>query len=644
MLKAIHSFEKFSATDLHLIKKWERFHTDGIIVGQRPTVAASWKRSKMYDIDYSLKQVPLLYQTDNELHEMKEQNQTLLHFAAPFIQQLYSEVSHEDINIVLSNEQGILIDQLVPVHIQKEVEKISFVPGADLSELAVGTNAIGTALVEKKPVQIFSGEHFVEGGLPWVCSAAPILDPLTNEVLGILNMTGNKKVVQAHDLNLVINYALKIQKAIVTPHHTLINQTIFDHVAQPIVIFDIKGRITQCNVPAKQLLKIHNGISVSELLGRTSFTEIQRLLGRNELQELMTVKDGTEWKLKVDAYQIGEHLLGGVLLFEKGKEVVQESSHSHQTRYHLDQIIAADPAMLKLKEKVKKASYSESNVLISGESGTGKELIAQSLHSSGPRAHQPFVSINCGAIPKELLSSELFGYDGGAFTGAKAKGKKGKFILANNGTIFLDEVAELPFELQVYLLRVLEEREIVPIGGEKSIPIQVRVIVASHKNLKEEVKKGTFRQDLYYRLQVISLHVPPLRDRKKDIPLLVDDCLKKLGKKEGAACLEAGVMETLLNYNWEGNIRELKNSIEYALFQAETDYISLTDFPEEISCIANRSSKQQESSNLVTFRSKIDQPMLIEALNQTGGNITHAAKMLNTSRVTIYRKIKEFNL
>ena len=308
------------------------------------------------------------------------------------------------------------------------------------------------------------------------------------------------------------------------------------------------------------------------------------------------------------------------------------------TKHAFEDIVTNDENMVSLMKKAKKSAFSDKNLFIHGETGTGKELLVQSIHSFGPRSRQPFVAVNCGAIPKELMASELFGYEGGAFTGAKAKGKKGKFLLANKGTIFLDEIGELPLDIQVYLLRVLEEREIVPVGGNEVIPIDVRVVCATHKDLEEEVRKGNFREDLFYRLKVISLTLPPLKERKGDIPLLVKQFLL-LEKNSFELSDEA--LSLLMDYDWPGNIRQLKNCIEQAIFYAESSVILPKDLPKEIS-----SGHQMENSNQKgeTIQLKMDLETLSDTLLKTKGNVTRTAKALNISRMTVYRKIKQYDL
>ena len=300
---------------------------------------------------------------------------------------------------------------------------------------------------------------------------------------------------------------------------------------------------------------------------------------------------GKNWDITIHPFRIGSHLLGGMAVFLKNQlhNLPLTNGKRLSTKHAFEDIVTKDENMVSLLKRAKKSAFSDKNLFIHGETGTGKELLVQSIHSFGPRSRQPFVAVNCGAIPKELMASELFGYEGGAFTGAKAKGKKGKFLLANKGTIFLDEIGELPLDIQVYLLRVLEEREIVPVGGNEVIPIDVRVVCATHKDLEEEVRKGNFREDLFYRLKVISLTLPPLKERKGDIPLLVKQFLL-LEKNSFELSDEA--LSLLMDYDWPGNIRQLKNCIEQAIFYAESSVILPKDLPKEI-----YSGHQMENSN-----------------------------------------------
>lgn len=307
------------------------------------------------------------------------------------------------------------------------------------------------------------------------------------------------------------------------------------------------------------------------------------------------------------------------------------------------QIIGNCGKIRELKELATRVAPTNSTLLIQGESGTGKELLARAIHESSPRKINAFIAINCGAIPESLLESELFGYEEGAFTGARRGGKLGKFELAHNGTIFLDEIGDMPLHLQVKLLRVLQERKVERIGSSRASAVNVRVIAATHRNLERLVASGEFREDLYYRLNVIPLVIPPLRERKEDIPLLVLYYLNYycgvLGKKINGVTPDA--VAHLSRYTWPGNVRELANVIEYAVTMATGEYISFEVLPKRI--------KQEEKVAVTTGclnLKALEREIITKALEAAaaGGHKDEAAKLLGISRATLYRKIKEYNI
>lgn len=318
-----------------------------------------------------------------------------------------------------------------------------------------------------------------------------------------------------------------------------------------------------------------------------------------------------------------------------------------EQRRSFGNIISRSEAMVRVFELVKRVSEHKTTVLVTGESGTGKELIAKAIHSNGPRSEAPMVSINCGGIPENLLESELFGYKKGAFTDA-VRDKPGRFEEANKGTLFLDEIGELPFLLQVKLLRVLQEEEITPLGGVGAKKIDVRVIVATSKDLTQEVEAGHFREDLFYRINVVAIHLPPLRDRRGDISLLsgyfIDQFNNKLNKKVEGLSSEA--MSLIMAYHWPGNVRELENVMERAVLLAPDRYITPEELPSRIGALKGEvPSFYSESTFSIKEATKQMQRHLIEkALKETGGNRTRAAKLLEVSRPMLIARIKEYGL
>ncbi|KAB3534702.1 PAS domain S-box protein [Alkaliphilus pronyensis] len=314
--------------------------------------------------------------------------------------------------------------------------------------------------------------------------------------------------------------------------------------------------------------------------------------------------------------------------------------------YSWDNIIGNSEKMAQAKEFGKKTSKTGSTVLITGESGTGKELFAHAIHNASRRSHQPFVKVNCGAIPHDLLESELFGYEEGAFTGAKKGGKIGKFKFAEGGSIFLDEIGDMPIKMQVKLLRVLQEKEIEPIGATNPIKIDVRIIAATNKNLMYLVEKGDFREDLYYRLNVMTIEVPPLRERIEDIDTLTKSLLVKLSNKLGVYVdsISKEAIDILKGYSWPGNVRELENVLERAMNLGEEGKILPIHLPSYITKKDFNAKRNTACRQLSEIIEEMEREIIIKYLKDTKGNKLKTAKLLGISRSCLYDKMERYNL
>lgn len=320
-----------------------------------------------------------------------------------------------------------------------------------------------------------------------------------------------------------------------------------------------------------------------------------------------------------------------------------EFKRANKAQYALDSIISESRSMEELKELTMMAAKTNSNVLILGESGTGKELFAHAIHNNSKRKDAPFIKVNCGAIPYELLESELFGYEEGSFTGAKKGGKIGKFKAADGGTIFLDEIGELPMNMQVKLLRVLQDREIERIGSNISEKVDIRIIAATNKDLDKMVSEGMFRLDLYYRLNVVSIKIPPLRERKEDIPILSKYLIEKISKGENIKVdkISDNTLEYLKKYDWPGNVRELENILERAInFLEKETIINLNHLPHKITGIMGN----KQIKNLKSIIEEVEKQTIIDSLIITNGNKTNAANILDISRTSLYEKITKYGI
>jgi two-component system response regulator AtoC len=319
-----------------------------------------------------------------------------------------------------------------------------------------------------------------------------------------------------------------------------------------------------------------------------------------------------------------------------------------EKEYSFKNIVSKNEKMQKIFEVIKKVAQYKSTILITGESGTGKELVARALHYNSDRSQRPFIPVNCGAIPENLLESELFGHAKGAFTDA-VRTKKGLFEEADGGTLFLDEIGDLPLQLQVKLLRALQDGEIRRVGESKSIQIDLRIITATVKDLVKEVNEGRFRDDLYYRLNVLPIHIPPLRERKEDIPLLINHFIKKYSQSmnKNVVGINPKALEALMNYNWYGNVRELENTIERAIVLTDGDNVELENLPIEIQDFQNGiqlAPLPEEEYSIKKGSKFLEMNLIKKALKKTKGNHTHAAKLLEISHRALLYKIKEYGI
>jgi PAS domain S-box-containing protein len=441
---------------------------------------------------------------------------------------------------------------------------------------------------------------------------------------------------------------------------------VFDSIHNGAIVTDANGYITHFNKPYGEFLGVNPAEQIGKhcteavensrmhLVAKTGIREINqshRIMGQNMVVQRIPIKKNNRviavfgqvmFKDIKDVRTLAAELS---LLESKVKLYEAELINLRSTRYTFESIIGKSHTIRSLKQEALKAASNQYPVLISGESGTGKELFAQAIHHASARKLYPFVRINCAAIPRDLLESELFGYEKGAFTGAKTDGKPGKFELAHQGSVFLDEVGDLPLEMQPKLLRAIEDNEFERVGGNNIIRSNFRVIAATNQNLEKMLADGRFRKDLFYRLNVIPLHIPPLRQRKTDIIAIAEYLLKQLALEANIPQirLDEQAQQALENYEWQGNVRELSNVLERTMSVLEGDIIRLENLPFYL----HRSGRLEVPANrssLKDVQARTEKEAICFALNETNNNKARAAKILGIHRTLLYKKMKKYHI
>lgn len=646
-----------TAQVIHLVEEaWNRYVVNDELDTQklRPEVASSWQRCRNLRVD------PFGHENfeirDQEIKERLRISNHLVTIARPYLHNLYNYVRGSGFQVLLADKEGFILETIGDPEMVRRARALLLCPGGNWSEAIKGTNAIGTCLVEGKPIQILAREHYCQPNHCLTGCASPIFNP-DGILLGALNISGDCKAHNPHVLALVvaavnaIENQLRLHKATNKLYMAYkFSNTLLESITDGIMSVESNGMITQLNSCAARIVGLNQkdsvGKHITNVLKKPSFV-LQALSAGAECKDQEVVIDDFGKKISHSVTPLRDDLgnsIGALVIFKEIKDkYVPRKNSAPSARYVFEDIFGESESVARAINWARVAAKSPSTVLLNGESGTGKELFAQAIHNASPRKERPFIAINCAALPETLIESELFGYEEGSFTGSKKGGQIGKFELANGGTIFLDEVGDIPLFTQVKLLRVIQEKKISRIGSAAEIMVDIRIVAATHKDLREEVQKGNFRKDLYYRLNVITINIPPLRERMDDLGLLtkhfVNKMSVKLGKKNIG--LSQDFLEKVKSYTWPGNIRELENAIERAINLVD-DHGTLTS---EFLFFDNPSPpKMEEKSVEIKSLKEIERDTIVNALNLYKGNILKVSAKLGIGRNTLYRKIKEYDI
>ncbi|MEC3194290.1 sigma-54-dependent Fis family transcriptional regulator [Bacillus cereus] len=606
---------------------WKKFVNEGVLDSNRinQRISESWHRCKQANVNPHMNKGQKVL-SSNIFREQKKKSEIFLDIALPQIQNMRKTIDELQMMALLIDPDGYVLSLSGNKQTLKRAKHINFIEGVKWTEAAVGTNAIGTALEIEEAIMISGTEHYSVVSHSWSCAAAPIHND-DGKLIGILDFSCPIEFSHPYMLGMVTSIAHAIERECSIRVH----QNELHLIHRFLDVIDSDEQVVICN---------HRDVIVS---ASKSVRERVTNWSRMKLEDL--VHHGLETKLEIPVYS-NERMIGKCMYLKENKQMNTYSAFTFIKGITFLGVTGTSKAFQHTLEEIKLVSPTDASVYVCGETGVGKEYVARAIHENSPRKDGPFIAVNCGSLPKELMESELFGYAEGAFTGARRQGYKGKFEQANGGTLFLDEIGEVPPEMQVALLRVLQERTITPIGSSKEVPVNIRIITATHKDLLRLVEEGKFRQDLYYRLHVYPLYVPSLIERKEDIPYFIQHFCER---KNWNVVFPKSIYNQFLQHTWPGNIRELVNVLEriYILSQGREICEKQVAF-----LIQTMTGNQQQlelqvenkTEHTLNFREKIQRDSMIEALEKTNGNVSLAAKLLNVPRSTFYKRMQKYKL
>lgn len=650
-----------------MLDAWLLFMQTGRIDSSvvRPEVGASWKRCRKLGLDpHAPKQPPRL--NARQLQQVMAQNQSLKDVALPFLGNMANAVRGSNFILSLTDCDAVVLEVFGDEQpVEQARRNNNYVPGCVRSESTIGTNAICLSLIERKPIELWGAEHYNAMSHSWMCSSAPIFGP-DDELIGAVTLTMQIANATALTKGMVISVAEAIHDRLCERHSRQQNtraqtmlSSVLNTISEAMIMADESGIVTNVNSVAAQLLSIRAnsaiGHSVLKLFpGSPELAAILVERNNSRIIDISVDKDEGHCNLIVRPYfmrsQVGAE--GVLLLLKPRKEALNDlrDMTGLSAVFRFEDIIGRSSELCKQIELARMVAKQNTRVLITGETGTGKELFAQSIHTASPRCDGPFVALNCAAIPRELLESELFGYKGGAFTGSRKGGQIGKFELADGGTLFLDEINTLPLDLQSKLLRTLQEGTVMRLGDTKPVRVDVRVLAASNEDLYEKSRDQTFRMDLYFRLSVVEINLPPLRERGADICLLAEHILKGISTKFGkpGLRLSSEAQDMLQRYPWVGNVRELENVLEMAAIVCDGAILDSAHLAYRMRGLRPPSGAPampvQVAPALVQPMQDMELDLIRNAMREHKGNVALVSRKLGISRSTIYRRMREHGL
>ena len=602
-------------------------------------IARSWQRSLASGLQPTGRLVDTEHASGSNLRNALAGNHDLLAHSRPVIEYLFEQVRHSHSMVILADKRAMLMHTLGDVDFLTKAERVALSSGSSWQEQHRGTNAIGTALAEAASIEIHGGEHFLERNGFLTCAAAPIMSA-NGELMGVIDISGDQRSRHPHTLGLVSMAARMIENRLVVAacrHHIRLHFHVqpegIGSVAEGIIALSEDGWIVGANRNGLTLLHLAPPDLGTVSLSRIIDVHLDDLLSRHKRRPDLPI-------------QI--HLHNGTALFvqvhaEHAAQIIAPvATPVVMTNDALSGLDTGDARWHSATDKARRIAGKPIPLLIHGESGVGKELFARAVHDSGPRHKGPFVAINCAALPENLIEAELFGYAPGAFTGARREGCLGRLREAHGGTLFLDEIGDMPLPMQTRLLRVLQERQVSPLGGGRAVDVDFALICATHCKLREEADKGNFRSDLYYRINGLTVTLPALRERD-DFQSLTERILADINPDRNIY-LAPVLLAQLSEHPWPGNLRQLASMLRTAsaMLNPNEDCINWPHLPDDL--VEELNTIPQEAKSAIAKRipqnlKELSLAAIQRTLESNHGNVSAAARQLGISRQTLYRKL-----
>jgi transcriptional regulator of acetoin/glycerol metabolism len=660
--------------DHQVMASWERFLNgdEGGADALRRLIDDSWRRCQGASVDPAIYQAPPPIK-ENSLHSLQTECSELLTASTPVMAAARDFLAETGTVMVLTDQSGTILNLEGDMSTRGAAEDVHLLSGANWSELACGTNAIGTALAVGHAVQIHSAEHYCAGIKRWSCAATVVRDPYDKSILGVVDVSALTESYNRLSLALVLATAGRIENRLakleLDIRYRLLEECVdrlSGRTTDGVIVFDRRGRAIKSNGRSSAIIS-DLGIDAAAVdpEGLSSLT--LRWNTRKDSPDDLPDWIRPEWIEPV--IENGEHI-GSVLTLpsRRGSMLAGNRRGNPSTtgdaadKHGFEKIIGKSDALMQAVGRAQQLARSRVPVLLLGETGVGKDVFARCIHEAGTSAGAPFVALNCGGFSRELLSSELFGYAEGAFTGARQGGAIGKIEAASGGTLFLDEIGEMPLDLQPHFLRVLEEGEVYRIGENKPRKVNFRLIAATNRDLRKEIQSGGFRMDLFYRVAVTSINIPSLRDRTDDIALLGEYFLTQLSQRHDMPrrTLSPAVLSVLQRYAWQGNIREFRNVMESMLLTSANSVLDVEDLPPHVlSPLSSASSLPAapvaptgydaampvaDNATSLTGMEHAEREVIVNAIIKHGGNMTAAAREAGIAKSTLYVKLKRFGI